>query len=328
MMKIVFVTVDWMKYYVGEGDEEKVVPACGYNFQYMNGCYYGYSEALEGIALEQFEGVTQEAQSVEDVLVVWLAKNREGKRCVIGWYKEATLYRNPIRRLTLDSERFEMQYSIVTQAKHALLLPVEERRYVVEHITEDVHIEQATLVSSQVMAYIHHYTGDHMNLVLTQQEVDRPMTISLNYEQYFYKADEFLARDAYAKALKCFNKAIQEEPEETLGYECKGSVLLSLKMYDEALEAYQAVAVRDADNELAQYCIGLIYGLKGEYEKALPYYNTFIEARKEDIQVRAERVMLLHLLGQQQEALSCMEAIIKQAPEDTLIQEIARLIQA
>ena len=51
-MKTLFITIDWMKYYVGEGDEEKVVPACGYNFQYINGFYYCYGDGLETIGLE------------------------------------------------------------------------------------------------------------------------------------------------------------------------------------------------------------------------------------------------------------------------------------
>lgn len=326
-MKILFVTVDWMKYYVGEGDEEKIVPACGYNFQYINGFYYGYSDALNEIAIENFEGVTLEDTQVDNVLVVWLAKNRDGDKCLIGWYKHATIYRQAKSELTLDSERYKMTYSIQAKATDALLLPVEERRYAVNHIQEDVVMEEGGLTGSQVMAYIHQYQGDHMNLVLTAEELAKSMTISLNYEQYFYKADEFLARDAYAKAIKCFNKAIAEEPMETLGYECKGSVLLSLKMYDEAIVAYEAVLERDVDNDLAHYCLGLLHGLKKSYEQALHYYDIYLSRRPEDTNAQAERGLIYYELGDKERGLKAINQAIKKDPDNAMIQTMRTLIQ-
>ncbi|MGL4799874.1 MAG: tetratricopeptide repeat protein [Cellulosilyticaceae bacterium] len=325
-MKILFVTADWMKYYVGEGDEEKVVPLCGYNYQYMNGKYYGYAECLEGLDITAFEGASAQDTEVNDVLVVWLAKNRDGDKCVIGWYKNATVYRETKKELTLDSERYEMIYRITAPAKDALLLPVEERRYAVNHIEADVHIEQGGLVGGQVMTYIHQYQGDHMNLVLTKEEIQKAMTINLNYEQYFYKADEFLARDSYAKAMKCFNKAIQEEPMETLGYECKGSVLLSLKMYDEAIEAYEAVVERDEDNDLAYYCLGLLHGLKKQYDKALTYIDQYLVRRPGDTNALAERGLIYIELGERERGLQEVERALKEDPSNEMIQKMKNIL--
>lgn len=324
-MKILFVTVEWMKYYVGEGDEEKPVPPCGWNFQYINGSYYGYSEGLDHLPLEQFEGSCETDEKVEDVLVVWLAKNRDGDKCIVGWYKEATIYRKAKQTLTLDSERLEMTYSIVAPANKGLLLPVEERRYAVNHIQDNVHIESKGLTSSQVMSYIHNYQGDHMNLVLTQEEINKSLTINMNYEQYFYKADEFLARDSYAKAIKCFNKAIQEEPQETLGYECKGSILLSLKMYDEAIAVYHEVIKRDKTNELAHYCLGLLYGLTKQYEKALTYYDFYLQ-RREDAHAQAEKALIYYVQGNKEQAYKILQQAYKSEPENQVIIKLKKLL--
>lgn len=325
-MKTLFITMDWMKYYVGEGDEEKEVPPCGYNFQYVNGYYYGYGKGLEAIEIEALEGVTSGEKKVEDVLVVWLAPNRKGETCIVGWYKDATVYKEAITEFTLDSERFEKTYSIVAPAHKSILLPVEERNYMIEGLDVPVHYGMDSNILADARAYIHNYGGDQMNLVLTEKELNGVLSINMDYERYFYKADEFLAKDAYAKAIRCFNKAIAEEPGETLGYECKASILLSLKMYDEALELYHKIIELDEDNELAHYCVGLILALTKQYNEALPYFNQYLNAREKDHHVRAERAYIYFIQGARDRALADIKIAYKEEKENTVVKEIYKRI--
>lgn len=316
-----------MKYYVGEGDEEKAVPLCGYNFQNVNGFYYGYGEGLTTIDFEKIEGINEEAinkeaEKLEDVLVVWLAPNRKGETCVIGWYKKAILYKEAQTELTLDSERFERTYTIVAPNKESILLPVEERNYKIEGLEAPIayHIDEEE--RAKLLSYIHNYAGDQMNLVLTNKELEAVLSINMDYERYFYKADEFLAKDAYAKAIRCFNKAIQEEPDETLGYECKASILLSLKMYDEALALYKKVVERDEDNALAHYCIGLILGLQQNYDEALPYFEYYLDKRPNDYHVSAERAYIYFILGENETAQKFIETAYKKEKQNPVVKEI------
>lgn len=316
-----------MKYYVGEGDEEKQVPLCGYNFQYIDGKYYGYGQALDTLPIEQFEGVALEDEQTDNVLVVYLAHNKDGRRCIVGWYKDATVYRHAQTETTLDSERLNLTYSFVAPAKKSLLLPVEERQYFVEHKELPIWIEPASIVTSDIVAYIHNYAGDQMNLVLTQEELQKSLSLSMDYERYFYKADEFLAKDCYAKAIRCFNKAIKEAPEETLGFECKGSILLSLKMYKEAKKAYQEVLKRDDENTLAYYCLGLLHGLTKEYEEALACYKRYLSERAEDVQAQAECALIYYLIGETQKAEVLIAETLQQDAENSVVKAISERIK-
>ena len=54
-----------MKYYTGEGDDEKLPPLSGYNFQNINGYYYGHEAGLEYIPIEKFEGVSKDDEAAE-----------------------------------------------------------------------------------------------------------------------------------------------------------------------------------------------------------------------------------------------------------------------
>lgn len=302
-MKIVFINVPWMKYYSGEGDEEVVVPYCGYNFQNVNGYYYGYGKGMEELPISQFEGASSEDDHIDDVTVVWTAYNRRGENKVIGWYKHATLYQKMKQELSLDSERTIFKYNIKAPAKEALLLPVEFRLLDVKPMEEGIFFEKDENVIRDIAMYIHNYQDDQMNFVFKEKDLEGKSILNYaEYEMYFEKADEFLQKDLYGKAVRCFNKAIEMEPELAVGYECKGTIFLSLKMYNEALEIYRRVLELEPDNEGATYCMGLLYGLLGQYEESLPYYNSYLKKRKSDANALAERSVVYYHLNKMEEA--------------------------
>lgn len=311
-MKLMIINVPWMKYYVGEGDEEKVTPLCGYNFQNVNGHYYGFNEGIENIAIENFEGVNLEDEKVEGVTIIWTAKNREDENKVIGWYKNATVYRQPQSFLSLDSERTIFTYSFVVKAEESLLLPMELRLLDVKE-TEGAFIETDENVMRDLGMYIHNYAGDQMNYIFPKKDLEGKSVLNFpEYEMYFAKADEFLAKDLYGKAIRCFNKAIAVEPELAVGYECKGSIFLSLKMYDEAIKAYEKVIEIEEDNELAHYCLGLLYGLTKQYERSLEKYEYYLNCRPQDINAVAERGIVRCHLGDKVGAKADFEAAVSQ----------------
>lgn len=320
-MKILFINVPWMKYYAGEGDEEKLVPSCGYNFQHVNGFYYGYGEGLDEIPIEEIEGVNEEDEIAEEVTVVFTARNRKGENKVVGWYKRATVYRNSKESLSLESERTLFKYSIKAPASEALLLPVEFRLLDVKPMVEGIFFEKDETIVRDIAMYIHNYQDDQMNFLFKEKDLEGQSILNFpEYEMYFVKADEFLAKDLYGKAVRCFNKAIALEPNLALGYECKGSIFLSLKMYNEALEIYKKVLELEPDNEGATYCMGLLYGLLGKYEVSLGYYNTYLAKRKTDANALAERGVIYYLMGEKELARKDVKKAYKIEPDNQVIE--------
>ncbi len=325
-MKLMIITVPWMKYYVGEGDEEKLTPPCGYNFQNVNGFYYGFSEGLESVSLENFEGVSPDAQQVEGVTVIWAAKNREGENKVIGWYKNATVYGKMQSFLSLDSERTIFTYSLVAKAEDSILLPMELRLLDVKE-TEGAYIEKDENVMCDLGMYIHNYAGDQMNYIFPRKDLEGKSVLNFpEYEMYFAKADEFLAKDLYGKAIRCFNKAIEVEPELAVGYECKGSIFLSLKMYDEAIKVYEKIIQLENDNELAHYCLGLLYGLTKQYERSLEEYGYYLSYRPQDINAIAERGIVKFHLGDKEGASEDFKIALKSDEENLVFKKLVEYI--
>jgi hypothetical protein len=110
MDRVVFFNVAWMKEYKGI-IKHCDTPAGGgtfvkkhgygheiYNFQPFRGKMYGFVEAGYRPAPRCIDitrlGASRLAVSISNILVVWVARNRDTHRTVVvGWYKDATVYK-------------------------------------------------------------------------------------------------------------------------------------------------------------------------------------------------------------------------------------------
>lgn len=151
-MKVLFARVGYMKFYKGSqpGDErpikggsynDKKIGSEVHNFTKIKGYIYGYyqpnmKEPYE-INLERIEKNNKQ-DFVENVLVIWFATNPIGKgQVVIGWYKNATVYR-AIQEANSLPERDNNNYNIKVKASNAFLLPISRRKYSMGHNLSNV----------------------------------------------------------------------------------------------------------------------------------------------------------------------------------------------
>jgi len=107
--RIVFFNVAWMKEYRGITPQDIPVHGGSYirthghgaevfNFQPYAGKMYGFVEAGWKPALRCINitrlGAVKSAESISGILAVWVARcSALGETVVVGWYKDATVYR-------------------------------------------------------------------------------------------------------------------------------------------------------------------------------------------------------------------------------------------
>lgn len=144
-MKIFYCRVGWMNAYRGNVDER---PQNGgaynkdnighevYNYLGVDGKYYGFVEAgiNNTIHIDRL-GATKKDQSIDNILVVWVAShpNKKGQY-IVGWYEDAIVYKdvqkvpnNIMKSRSLKSHDFFNIYS-----EKVTLLDVTERTYQLE----------------------------------------------------------------------------------------------------------------------------------------------------------------------------------------------------
>lgn len=103
------------------------------NFSSSNGTLYGYVQSAGKINIARL-GASKTDESISGVTVIWTAVPKSGGTVVIGWYKDATIYRSaqPIKKPSkLQKENNVSNYRIKAPADSAVLLPPEKRTLII-----------------------------------------------------------------------------------------------------------------------------------------------------------------------------------------------------
>ncbi len=142
-MEILMCNVAWMKHYRGISEKDypinggKYIADNGYGHEVINyeknGQFvYGYVQARNTtINIDRIGGVGRDY--VDNVLVVWRARSTAGS-VVIGWYKNARVYRklqegNEKREFYFDGDAYYPGYLIRAKHKDTFLIPVQHRDF-------------------------------------------------------------------------------------------------------------------------------------------------------------------------------------------------------
>lgn len=142
-MPILFCNVGWMSKYNGiSGDSierggKYNKHSIGHeicNFTNCQGFVFGYVQPVgDSIKIEKL-GASKNDEKIEGVTVVWTAGPESGGTVVVGWYKDATVYRNLQsldKQNTLQRKNGVTSYRIKAQANKATLLPIEQRELII-----------------------------------------------------------------------------------------------------------------------------------------------------------------------------------------------------
>ncbi len=148
-MKTVFLNIGYMKYYRGINDNDIEVNGSEDAFDQFNFCmanideeeivigYADFGNTKEGIPVQKLESDTDYA---EDILAVWCAKNSLGYLTVVGWYLNATVYKNYCSCVFESDDAvcgYEQLFNVEAYAKDCVLLPEDERKKDIWHICEE-----------------------------------------------------------------------------------------------------------------------------------------------------------------------------------------------
>ena len=138
-MPILFCNVGWMNKYNGiAGDSierggKYNKHSIGHevcNFTNNQGIVYGYVQPVgDSIKIEKL-GASKKDEKIEGVTVVWTAGPESGGTVVVGWYEDATVYRDlqSIEKPNaLQTENGVTSYRVKALANKATLLPIEQR---------------------------------------------------------------------------------------------------------------------------------------------------------------------------------------------------------
>jgi hypothetical protein len=146
---IIFLRIGWMHRYQGQTSADRIagggafVKEHGYgheifNFQVFEGRVYGYVQPPKSGYNEQTGpgfnidrlGASSTDDRISGVLAIWVATAPHGGSFIVGWYRNATIYRYWQRPPTGSGRRHgenELGYFVTAASEDATLLPPDER---------------------------------------------------------------------------------------------------------------------------------------------------------------------------------------------------------
>ena len=147
-MNILLCNIGWMLYYQGFKGSDTHIFGGGkheaankheiYNFFPIRGWCYGYVRTTsrpnlaETINLKKLsKDKNFKDDQLDDVLVVGVARNPQGGRYIVGWYKHATVYAK--EKVTATGQRKGYGYIIRAKEEDCVCLPELERTFLVKN---------------------------------------------------------------------------------------------------------------------------------------------------------------------------------------------------
>ncbi len=149
-MKVLFARIGYMQYYSGSQKGDKKPKHGGsyniegigheiYNFKKVRQHLYGYFQPYEPpkdsdkqvtVNLERIEPLASDADIVNNVLLIFVSTSDEYGQVIIGWYKDADVYREyqPSDKSLL---REDYNFNLKAHIRNSVLLPQHYRKYTI-----------------------------------------------------------------------------------------------------------------------------------------------------------------------------------------------------
>jgi tetratricopeptide (TPR) repeat protein/plastocyanin/sugar lactone lactonase YvrE len=129
------------------------------------------------------------------------------------------------------------------------------------------------------------------------------------------EGDEHFLRDEYDKAIECYDRAIEVDPNLVDAWHKKGNAFYNKENYDEAIRCYDRASLINPNHFDSWYKKGLTYKKKKNHDEALKSYDRAIEIRANRSNVWYEKGLSLAYLNKYEEAIKCYDNAIEFNPK-------------
>ncbi|MGH4138676.1 tetratricopeptide repeat protein [Clostridium sp.] len=348
-MRIIFCNATWLKNYIGVSDEDKLGKTGGryigenneaheaYNFQDYNGKCYGYVSNRGGsLHLERFEKATVNDDSVDNVLVIWVAKQGKiGKNVIVGWYKNATLYRYSQEAYPYGGIGRDLYFSIEAESKDCFLLPESERKFEIPRAAvagKDMGMGQSniwyaesgyakTIFIPKVLEFMESYNKGFINTVYSEELIKKTLNMKdKDYQSLIEKGESLIKKEDFYNALLYYNTAreIDDTADALFGV---GESLIGLNMFSRAIIALEDTIIIEGDKYDSLYYLLSLYMNNDEFKKAVSICDRMLYiADKSDVEsictIYYYKVYAYNALDDDEQAIECLDFIIKATTDE------------
>ena len=122
-------------------------------------------------------------------------------------------------------------------------------------------------------------------------------------KDFLKEGNDFMNAKNYEDAIKCYDKAIELNPNGTVAYNNKGNVLEKMQKYEDAIKCYDKVIELNPNGTAAYNNKGVVLKTMQKYEDAIKCYDKAIELNPNSALYYCNRGVVYHSLNIYNKAL-------------------------
>ncbi len=130
-------------------------------------------------------------------------------------------------------------------------------------------------------------------------------------DAYRLKAATYTAMNLHEKAVECFTKAVELDPnnlEFRLGL---AIALQRLKRFEDALKCYEEAKMQRPTDARIDYYIGLMWSNLADYQKALASFEQALRLKPDFTDAMLGKGIMLARLNRKEEAKECADKLLE-----------------
>jgi tetratricopeptide (TPR) repeat protein len=140
-------------------------------------------------------------------------------------------------------------------------------------------------------------------------------------KKYLLKGNEHSYKKKYFEAIRCYDKALEINPNNVYAWSNKGTALDKLGMYEEAIRCYDKALEINPNNVYAWSNKGTAFSNLGKYQKAVEHYDKATELDPNDAYAWNNKGNALANLGKYEEAIRCYDKALEINPNMSVAQQ-------
>jgi tetratricopeptide (TPR) repeat protein len=246
-------------------------------------------------------------------------------------YKNITLVSNVYKKIALFLLGIYFFYPFSSRAETIILKSGKMiRGRIVDRNNERIKVDIDGIPLTYYFEDIESIDGEKISLGLPQGKnssgTDEPQTknsdsakeatrtISVECQEHYAKAEEYIQNKQYDSAIAEFKKVIQIDPRFFEAYNSMGFVYIQLGQYEEAIVYFQKALEINPNYAPAYDNIGVANSFMRRYQEAVPYYKKAIYIDPTFLPAYNNLGTTYIFLNRYQEAIDCYENALKADP--------------
>ncbi|MEZ2280543.1 MAG: tetratricopeptide repeat protein [Microcoleus sp.] len=130
-------------------------------------------------------------------------------------------------------------------------------------------------------------------------------------DEYVTLGNHLVEQDKFDRAIECYSRAIQIDPQLLIAYHNLGEVLFREKRWEEAIANYRKVIKINPDSFESYHSLGKIWAAQGELDRAISCYQKSIEINPKYARACLGLGNILVQKGELDAAINCYRQALK-----------------